>query len=155
MDLDGKLAEIGKENKNIANETVKVLRSNFKNNSFDRNEIDTTCLKKVEKLNLYDALATLTSVITKIIFSRLAPHNPKTIILVGGGRKNKFLVRKLKEEFSCSVKLSEQVGWDGDSLEAQAFAYIAVRSLLGLNITYSQTTGVKNPISGGILHNLN
>ena len=104
-------------------------------------------------MNLNNSLATITLVICKMMFFKINHFKPCTIILVGGGRKNKFLVKKIKDTFNCPVKLSEEVGWNGDALEAQAFAYLAVRSLLGLNITYKETTGVVRSMPGGILHN--
>ena len=53
---------------------------------------------------------------------------------------------------SAAIEAVEAVGWDGDAIEAQAFAYLAVRSLCGLPLSYPQTTGVRQPVSGGILH---
>ena len=66
--------------------------------------------------------------------------------------KNFTLKDYLNKKFDGKVISAEEVGWDGDSLEAQAFAYLAVRSLNGLSFTYPHTTGVKSPISGGVLH---
>ena len=58
----------------------------------------------------------------------------------------------LREVLKVNVELVEAVGWDGDALEAQAFAYLAVRSLNGRPITIPQTTGVRRPTTGGALY---
>ncbi len=155
MDKDGEIAKGGSVNDSIVNKTIDNLINRLKTKSFDRNEIDNICLKEVKMLNLSDALATLTQIICQMIVLKIKIFNPRLIVLVGGGRKNKFLVKSLKDKFDCSCLLAEDVGWNGDSIEAQAFAYLAVRSLLGLNITYKETTGVNRAISGGVLYNIN
>ena len=71
---------------------------------------------------------------------------------MGGGRKNLTLNDFLNKKFSDIVVTAENIGLDGDSMEAQAFAYLAVRCYLGLNITFPETTGVKEAQSGGVLH---
>ena len=58
----------------------------------------------------------------------------------------------LEERLDAPVKGVEQVGWDGDALEAQAFAYLALRSLAGLPLSFPTTTGVTAPMTGGRLH---
>jgi len=58
----------------------------------------------------------------------------------------------LAERLDAPVAAVEAVGWDGDALEAQAFAYLAVRSLRGLPLSLPTTTGVSHPLSGGKLH---
>jgi anhydro-N-acetylmuramic acid kinase len=49
------------------------------------------------------------------------------------------------------ISTTEKVGWTSDAVEAQAFAYLAVRSQLGLPISFPTTTGVKEPLTGGKL----
>ena len=73
------------------------------------------------------------------------------IIVCGGGRHNPAIMLALQEQGIGHVVSAEQVGWNGDDLEAQAFAYLAVRSIKGLPLSYPGTTGVKKPISGGKL----
>ena len=58
-------------------------------------------------------------------------------------------MRLLAEQFPVPVETVEAVGWDGDALEAQCFAYLAVRSLRGLPLSLPSTTGVPEPITGG------
>ena len=53
---------------------------------------------------------------------------------------------------ACAVEAVEAVGWNGDALEAQAFAYLALRSVKGLPLSVPSTTGVKAPMRGGVLH---
>ena len=71
------------------------------------------------------------------------------IILCGGGRKNKFLVERIKKK--VPVKIIDDFGIDGDFVESQAFAYLAIRSYLGLPISFPYTTGCKEPCTGGII----
>ena len=71
------------------------------------------------------------------------------IILCGGGRRNKFLLERLRSEIS--FKLIDEYGVNGDFVESQAFAYLAIRSFLGLPISFPETTDVKEPCAGGKL----
>ncbi|MEQ8739750.1 MAG: anhydro-N-acetylmuramic acid kinase, partial [Hoeflea sp.] len=81
------------------------------------------------------------------------PEKPKLWILTGGGRHNRMIVEDLKvaTRHSGEVIIAEDAGLNGDSMEAEAWAWLAVRSLAGLPITYPETTGVKEPASGGVL----
>lgn len=74
---------------------------------------------------------------------------PDRIIVSGGGRKNKTILKMLGDLIKCPIETAEDVGWLGDSIEAQALAYFAVRSNLGLPISFPSTTGVPKPITGG------
>ena len=67
----------------------------------------------------------------------------------GGGRHNPALMAAIAEAVQGEVVDADELGWDGDALEAQAFAYLAVRSVLGLDITFPGTTGVAEPRTGG------
>jgi anhydro-N-acetylmuramic acid kinase len=60
-------------------------------------------------------------------------------------------MKMLRERLHSSVQIAEAVGWSSDALEAQAFAYLAVRSMKGLPLTYPTTTGVARPLTGGVL----
>ena len=72
------------------------------------------------------------------------------MILCGGGRKNKFLVDIIKS-YNKDVKLVDDYGIDGDFIESQAFAYLAIRSYLKLPISFPETTGCKAPCTGGVI----
>ena len=75
----------------------------------------------------------------------------KAICLVcGGGRKNKFLMQKLKKK-SKRIKLIDEYGLDGDFVESQAFGYLAIRSYLKLAISFPNTTGCNIPSTGGVI----
>ena len=78
-------------------------------------------------------------------------ENPKLWIVCGGGRKNLTLMKKLSACVEGSVHPAEIFGLDGDSIEAEAWGYLAVRSLKGLPITFPGTTGVSTPLTGGVL----
>ena len=93
----------------------------------------------------------MTEFTSNIIISAIKEKylNKFDIILCGGGRKNNFLIEKLKK--SISLKLIDDYGVNGDFIESQAFAYLGIRSFLGLPISYPETTNVKKPCTGGIL----
>ena len=114
--------------------------------------MDKICLTYVDSLDTKDALATLVDIITEFISLKIKHLKLKKLIISGGGRKNKFLISVLKSKLSTDVLSTENVGLDGDSLEAQAFAYLAVRSIKGEYISFKNTTGVKKNSTGGILH---
>ena len=69
--------------------------------------------------------------------------------MCGGGRKNKFLVKRIKEKTGFPIKLIDDLNIDGDFVESQAFAYLAIRSYLKLPISFPETTGCKKPSTGG------
>jgi len=71
---------------------------------------------------------------------------------LGGGRHNPALMAELARRLGVPVEPVERAGWNGDALEAQAFAYLAVRSLAGLPLSLPGTTGVPAPMRGGVLH---
>jgi anhydro-N-acetylmuramic acid kinase len=72
--------------------------------------------------------------------------------VVGGGANNPTLMRMLSEQLApMPVITGHDLGWQSDAVEAQAFAYLAVRSLKGLPLTYPGTTGVSAPLTGGVL----
>ena len=71
-------------------------------------------------------------------------------LVCGGGRKNKYLLESIKDNFeNISIELIDQYQINGDFVESQAFAYLAIRSYLELPISFPTTTGCKRPITGG------
>ena len=66
-------------------------------------------------------------------------------------RKNKFLFKQISKKLKYSFKLIEHFGIDGDFIESQAFAYLAIRSYLNLPISFPKTTGVREPCNGGTI----
>ena len=121
--------------------------------SLDRNDFSP---ELVNGLDLADGARTLAAISARAIFAAAdhAPKLPKTWILCGGGRKNRIIVNhlaELAEKVNQRVLLAEDAGFNGDSMEAEAWAYLAVRSLRGLPLTFPETTGVREPVSGGVL----
>jgi anhydro-N-acetylmuramic acid kinase len=103
-------------------------------------------------LNLDDGAATLTA-FTAHSIARAAHwfhEQPLAWVICGGGRHNETLMQMLREILP-NVHSAEERGLNGDSMEAEAWAYLAVRSLRGLPITFPGTTGVKHEMTGGVL----
>lgn len=101
-----------------------------------------------------DGMATLLAFTVRSIqtgFS-LCPALPLAVYVTGGGRRNARLMQRLGEVLGAPVAPVEALGWNGDAIEAQGFAYLAVRSLLGLPLTEPGTTGVGKPLTGGVLY---
>ncbi|MDA0221206.1 MAG: anhydro-N-acetylmuramic acid kinase, partial [Proteobacteria bacterium] len=80
------------------------------------------------------------------------PLPPERWIVTGGGRRNGALLAALRGRLNVEIAVAEDLGWDGDGMEAEAFAFLAVRSLAGLPLSLPETTGVARPVSGGALH---
>ena len=100
-----------------------------------------------------DGAATLTAFTARSIARSCdhLPEAPQRWLVTGGGRHNSVLMAMLADALGAPVGPVEDVGWDGDAIEAQAFAYLAVRSRLGAPLTYPETTGVDRPLTGGRL----
>lgn len=117
--------------------------------SLDRNTFSKV---KLDGLNLADGAATLVAVTTRSIAlsEKMMPEAPALWIICGGGRHNRAIMRGL-EQLLDNVQKAEALDLDGDAVEAEAWAFLAVRSLRGLPLTYPGTTGVREPVTGGIL----
>ncbi|MEO1028700.1 MAG: anhydro-N-acetylmuramic acid kinase [Pseudomonadota bacterium] len=102
-------------------------------------------------LSLEDGAATLTALSARGVSLGIEklPLKPEQIIACGGGRHNPALMAQLAEEIDANVVTAETVGWKGDSTEAEAFAFLAVRTLRGLPISWPGTTGANTPMNGG------
>ncbi len=143
-DLAGDFARSGTVNKIILNQYLEnFYHYNSTKRSFDTNDFD---ISFARGLSLNDGAATITSITADIINSHFS--SKKKLILCGGGRKNKYLFDLIKNSQN-EVKSIDEFGIDGDFVESQAFAFLAIRSLLSLPISFPETTGCKNPISGG------
>lgn len=118
--------------------------------SLDRNTFD---VSDIERLSDADGAATLMSFTIASVARALEhlPEMPKRWLVTGGGRHNTAMMRALQDAIGVPVEPVESVGWDGDVLEAQAFAYLAVRSIKGLPLSVPGTTGVAAPTPGGRL----
>ena len=108
----------------------------------------------VHGLSPADGAATLARFTCETVVSNLRqlPSTPVRILVTGGGRKNPTLMAGVSELSGVPVAPVEAVGWDGDAVEAQAFGFLAVRSLRGLPLSVPSTTGVPVPTTGGSLH---
>jgi|TARA_B110000211_G_scaffold229453_1_gene287238 anhydro-N-acetylmuramic acid kinase len=152
FDRDGLIASEG----NIENDIVKTFLNNpyFSKRppkSLDRGNF-AQLNDMVSNLNTADAAATLTAIIVASVHQalKLLPSFPTQVWVTGGGRKNLELMRQLKIKVPADIVKIDQIGFDGDMVEAQAFAYLAVRSMRGLPITFPKTTGVPAPMLGGV-----
>ena len=107
----------------------------------------------VEELEDADAVATLTGMSAAAVLRGMehCPESPERLLVTGGGRKNPVLMDMLRAALDCPVIPVEEAGLNGDMLEAQAFAFLAVRVARGLPTSCPTTTGVKAAVSGGIL----
>jgi len=119
--------------------------------SLDRNHFSAA---PVRELSVADGAATLVAFTARAIAAaaRSLPVRACKWIVVGGGRLNKTLIAMLRAELSVPVAIAEDLGWAGDAIEAQAFAYLGVRSLRQLPLSWPATTGVCQPTSGGLRH---
>ena len=120
--------------------------------SLDRNDFT---LDEAAGLELADGARTLAAVTARSIFeaAKHMPEMPKRWVLCGGGRKNPNIVKDLKslaEPTAGEVLLAEDLGFDGDAMEAEAWAYLAVRSVKGLPLTFPTTTGCREEVTGGV-----
>jgi anhydro-N-acetylmuramic acid kinase len=122
--------------------------------SLDRNAFRGWVGDTLDGIGVENGAATLTA-LTAAAVARIVPHLPRppaSWIVAGGGARNPTLLRMLTERLApARVESAHAVGWSIDSLEAQAFAYLAVRSLRGLPITFPTTTGAPRPLTGGVL----
>ena len=150
-DKDGILASSGTvETKIVEKFLSSPYFSKMPPKSLDRNDF-IQLQKMVADLSLSDAAATLTAIIVASVCAafELLPSLPSQVWITGGGRKNQVLMRQLKENIPTKVFDIDIIGFDGDMLEAQAFAFLAARSMRNLPISYPKTTGVQVPMHGG------
>jgi anhydro-N-acetylmuramic acid kinase len=118
--------------------------------SLDRNEFS-GALRALSALAPKDAAATLTAIAAASVArgAEHFPHPVRRLLVTGGGRHNATMMRELGARLGCPVAPVEDAGLDGDMLEAQAFAYLAVRVLRGLPTSCPATTGVPAAVGGG------
>lgn len=117
--------------------------------SLDRYDFDANL---VRGLSLEDGAATLAGLCVGGVARGFehAGTRPEQLIVCGGGRHNPALMAMLSEHVPCKVLKAEEAGWRGDSIEAEAFAFLAVRTLRGLPISFPGTTGVREAMAGGV-----
>ncbi len=158
-DEDGKLAAAGR----VVQECIDawITHPYFHRRppkSLDRDQWDISALGRASedmgKISAEDGAATLLRFTTETIIrsTEHMPAPPKKWYACGGGRHNKALMKYLNARLDNSVRSVDELGWNGDATEAECFAYLGVRSVLGLPISLPTTTRVPAPLSGGTLH---
>jgi anhydro-N-acetylmuramic acid kinase len=157
FDANGSIAKSGKIDQLILNQVI----DNFKIDSFEKSlDIKDFDVSFARGLSLEDGCATITNFTAYLIARGIEyanDNNNKSImyLVCGGGRKNDFLIQRIKNYLSHkkNINLSsiDDYNLNGDYIESQAFGYLAIRSFLNLSISYPKTTGCKVPTVGGKL----
>ncbi len=154
LDRDGDQAAKGRVNEAFV---ARVLENAFFGlpcpKSLDRNAFAFANIG-LPDFSVADGAATL-SALTAASVARVLPHlpaAPRAWIVAGGGARNPTLLRMLAERLRpATVETADAIGWSSQAIEAQAFAYLAMRTLNGLPLTFPATTGVSEPLRGGIV----
>ena len=162
FDRDGLIAKSGKVNELVLNQALDNFES-ISNNSLDIKDFD---ISFARGLSLEDGAATITNFTAEIIILSLEKLLTKNkycygdegpnIVVCGGGRKNKYLMSLLKNLSKKAIRyknfeIIDKHNIDGDFIESQAFAFLAIRSVLNLPISFPETTGCKNLCTGGVI----
>ena len=157
-DFNGKAASIGKIDEIILNQATENFENINKNKnlSFDIKDFD---LSFVRGLSYEDGLSTLTKFTSEIICDSIIKNTKKdkinkiNLLVCGGGRKNLTLIENIRNKLPNNINLDliDDYNINGDFIESQAFAYLAIRSLLKKEISFVKTTNVKKSCTGGIL----
>jgi len=154
MDRDGALAANGAVDEGVLSALEERLSDYLAQEppkSLDRLDLGTG--DALGGLSVEDGAATLTAFTARCL-ARALDHlrdAPKSWIVSGGGARNRALMHALDDALPGKVTTADALGWRGDFIEAQAFAFLAVRSLHGLPITFPGTTGARHPLTGGSL----
>ena len=154
FDKDGKIALSGKINKKIV---LDALVLTDQKHSYDIKDFNNVYYN-FQKLSLKDGAASLAEYTAEIILNDLGFifknkfwNKNLHFLISGGGRKNNFLVNRIKKKIKKKLNLIDDLKIDGDFIESQAFAYLAIRSFLKLPISFPLTTGCKKPSTGGVI----
>jgi anhydro-N-acetylmuramic acid kinase len=162
-DKNGLIAKSGKVNELILNQAIDNFfpKQNHQSKSLDIKDFD---ISFVRGLSLEDGAATLTHFTARLISEglihfMLKNYSPQIntlskakCLVCGGGRKNKYLLEILKKNLNIEELVAiDEYGHDGDFIESEAFAYLAIRSYLGLPISFPNTTRCKEASTGGVI----
>ena len=149
-DKEGLIAKSGKVDQLILNQAIENFTGNFDyEKSLDVKDFDIFFAKG---LSLENGAATITEFTGKLIADGMNLVSGNQWLVCGGGRKNKYLLESIKNNFSkIKLDLIDEYEIDGDFIESQAFAFLAIRSLKGMDISFPSTTRCKESISGGII----
>jgi anhydro-N-acetylmuramic acid kinase len=169
MDKDGLLASTGKVDQNVLtlcmNSAIRSHDQNYLNlpppKSLDTSQL--ILLPELASLSLEDGCRTLAAFTAEAIVHSIGALGPLPIhwILSGGGWKNPVICQELSERLNAHtpqayvIQQSDDLGWQSQSIEAELFAYLAVRRQLNLPTSYPNLTGATHPISGGCIHTCN
>ncbi len=147
FDENGTLADKGKTDKFIFNQYLDNYYYSKVNSkrSLDTNDFDISFAKG---LSLENGTTTITDLTSELLSKKIGIND---IYICGGGRKNKYLINSLKKKINNKLHLIDDLNIDGDYIESQAFAFLAIRSYLGLPISFPSTTNCKKPSIGGIV----
>ena len=158
FDNNGSFAKNGNIDNLILNQAIDNFSNYSYKNSLDVKDFDPSFARG---LSLEDGCATLTKFTAYLIshgvkhINNLNSNNPKINLICGGGRKNETLVKEINNHFEDKKTIFEKIdkyGFNGDFIESQSFAYLAIRTFLNLPISFPSTTGCKKPIVGGIIN---
>ena len=147
FDENGTLADKGKTDKFIFDQYLDNYYYSKVNSqrSLDTNDFDISFAKG---LSLVNGTTTITDLTSELLSKKIGIND---IYICGGGRKNKYLINSLKKKINNKLHLIDDLNIDGDYIESQAFAFLAIRSYLGLPISFPSTTNCKKPSIGGVL----
>ena len=150
-DVDGKLAAAGQED---AAALGRLLDHPYFRRLPPKSLDRLAFAPEIAGLSAADGAATLTAFTAEAIAAGAAflPEAPRRWLATGGGRHNPVLLARIARAVGADVAQVEDVRWNGDALEAEAFAYLAVRSLRGLPLSLPETTGARAAVTGGRLH---
>lgn len=156
MDFNGKLAVTGQINEKVlANLMRHKFFALYPPKSVDRDTFKDK-LEHLEGLSLEDGAATATAFVAEAIaysFAMFLPQMPKRVVLSGGGAKNPTLMRFLRQRLeNIEIIVSGELGWRPDTMEAQAFGFLAARRLYCLPNSFPSTTGCVEPVVGGEIY---
>ena len=147
FDENGTLADKGKTDKFIFDQYLDNYYYSKVNSqrSLDTNDFDISFAKG---LSLVNGTTTITDLTSELLSKKIGIND---IYICGGGRKNKYLINSLKKKINNKLHFIDDLNIDGDYIESQAFAFLAIRSYLGLPISFPSTTNCKKPSIGGVL----
>ncbi|ACT59129.1 anhydro-N-acetylmuramic acid kinase [Hirschia baltica] len=150
FDADAKFALAGKVHEEKIKDWLKHPYFSTKPpKSLDR--YDFSAEKLVSDMSFEDGAATLTAFSARTVLQALSsmPKKPEMVVATGGGRHNPLIMQYLRDELGDALIDASSIGWRGDAIEAEAFAFLAARSALELPISFPETTGAPEPITGG------
>ena len=144
-DNHGSIAKSGKINKIILDQLLDIYFNNniSKKRSYDINDFE---ISSFRGLSLEDGAATIIEYTVEILAKKISSSN---IICCGGGRKNKYLIDRLEKKINSRIFNIDDFQMDGDFIESQAFAFLAIRSFLNLPLSFPMTTGCDIESTGG------